>query len=168
MKLLKFGGDVNPYFNSVVKVMVQYAVVQLNDDLINLIKSKVDSATNTKIIIDHLNADNANNFERLCTKISMVQVGITVVGVEDKKYERKYGGGRGGQKGGSNKQFNFYHAKGNTESRCWKKFPDKAPHWIRIKIKVEKAGNKTSGVEIMLASVNGIENHDLNFQQALC
>ena len=57
----------------------------------------------------------------------------------------------------TNKQCNFSHAKGHTEDKCWKKFPHKAPQWIRDKIKKEKSGSKTDGAEVML-----------DFQQACC
>ena len=43
---------------------------------------------------------------------------------------------------------------------------DQVPQWIRDKIKEEKDGSKTGGVEVVVASVEGIESHHLDFQRA--
>ena len=43
--LLKFGGDANAYFNSVVKFKTQFAVAKSDSDLIKIMARKVNSAT---------------------------------------------------------------------------------------------------------------------------
>ena len=200
---VKFSGDANAYYNAIVKVRSMYAVGKSDSDLIKLMARKVNSATYSKMIIDHLNAGAADDFEAICSEISTVQrlagIGsnsnskknssdkeIAVVNADDSKrsfkgkcnfcervcgYREKdcplakkaSGGGKGG---GSNKQCSFCHAKGHTDDKCWKKHPEKAPEWIRDKIK--KAGNETGGVEVVVASVEDVENHDSDFQRALC
>jgi hypothetical protein len=206
LEQVKFSGDANTYYNAIVKVRSMYAVGKSDSDLIKLMARKINSATYSKMIIDHLNAGAADDFEAICSKISTVQrlagIGsnsnskknsldkeIAVVNADDSKrsfkgkcnfcervcgYREKdcplakkaSGGGKGG---GSNKQCNFCGGKGHIEDKCWKKHPEKAPQWIRDKIKKSgKDGKETGGVEVVVASVEDVENHDSDFQRALC
>ncbi len=80
LELLKFGGqDANAYYNAVVKILTQYLVAESDDDLIKPTARKVSSATYTKMIVDHLKAGGANNFQGLYNDISTVQrlVGVS-------------------------------------------------------------------------------------------
>ena len=81
------------------------------------------------------------------------------MGADIQKDDKKSGGG----KGNSNTMCNFCHKKGHTEDNCWKKNLTKAPQWTQDKIKKEKSGSKTGGVEVVVASVEGQD-----FQQACC
>ena len=61
------------YFNQVIKVRSQYAVDKSEADLIKLMARKVNSATYSKMILDHLGSAKANDFELICSEISGVQ-----------------------------------------------------------------------------------------------
>ena len=119
-----------------VKILTQYSVFKSDDDLIKLMARKVNSATYTKIIIDHLKLTSGHSFQEICNDISTVQrsVGVSnsngkkrnsdkeiaVVGTEtaDKK------------KSGKNVTCNHCHKKGHVEVNCWKKNPEKIPQWV--------------------------------------
>ena len=74
LESLKFGGsDANNYYNSVVSIQTQFSVAKSDTDLIKLMARKVTSATYTKMIIDHMVATIADNFQDLCSQISTVQ-----------------------------------------------------------------------------------------------
>ena len=60
------------YYNQVIKARSQYAVTKSESDLIKLMARKVNSATYSKMILDHLGTG-AADFERICTEISGVQ-----------------------------------------------------------------------------------------------
>ena len=61
------------YYNQVIKARSQYAVTKLESDLIKLMTRKVNSATYSKEILDHLGSGNPADFERICSEISDVQ-----------------------------------------------------------------------------------------------
>ena len=61
------------YFNQVIKVKSQYAVNKLEAKLIKLMARKVNSATYSKMILDHLGSAIPNNFKQICSEISNVQ-----------------------------------------------------------------------------------------------
>ena len=61
------------YYNQVIKAKSQYAVTKTDADLIKLMARKVNSATYSKMILDHLGATAPSDFERICSEISGVQ-----------------------------------------------------------------------------------------------
>ena len=176
LESLKFGGgDANSYYNAVVRIMTQYSVTKSDTDLIKLMARKVTSATYTKMIIDHMVAGTANNFQELCNQISTVQrlVGVSnsnsngkkknaekeIAVVETETAEKK--------KSGKNVTCNHCHKKGHVEANCWKKHPEKIPQWVRDKqakrAEKEKSASETGNVEVVVASIEGSD-----FQRARC
>ena len=129
-----------------VKVKAQYAVLESDDDLIKLIARKVNSATYTKMIIDHPKAGTANNFQEICNKISTVQRLAGISNSKSKKSSDKEIAVVGAEtaekkKAGKNVTCNFYHKKGHNEAGCWKKHPDKIPQWVCDK-QAKRAGKE--------------------------
>jgi len=61
------------YYNQAIKVKSQYAVIKSESDLIKQLARKVNSATYSKMILDHLGSGNPADFERICSEISGVQ-----------------------------------------------------------------------------------------------
>ena len=61
------------YYNHVIKVKSQYAVAKSDEDLIKLMARKVNSATYSKMILDHLGKTGPADFELICSEISGVQ-----------------------------------------------------------------------------------------------
>ena len=176
LELLKFGGsDANSYYNAVVRIMTQFSVVKSDTDLIKLMARKVTSATYTKMIIDHMVAGTANNFQELCNQISTVQrlVGVSNSNGKKKNSEKEKEIAVVGtetedkKKSGKNVICNHCHKKGHVEADCWKKHPEKIPQWVRDKqakrAEKEKSASETGGVEVVVASIEGSD-----FQRARC
>ena len=173
LEVLKFGGDANAYYNSVIKTKTQYAVAKSDDDLIKLMATKINSATYAKMIVDHLNSVAANNFELICTQISTVQRLAGISNSKSKKSSDKEIAVVGTEtatekkKAGKNVTCNHCQKKGHKEEECWKKYPDQIPQWVRDKQKKKaekaKAESETGGVEVTVAAIEG-----LDFQLARC
>ena len=176
LESLKFGGaDANTYYNTVVSVMTQFSVTKSDTDLIKLMARKVTSATYTKMIIDHMVARTANDFQELCNQISTVQ---RLVGVSNSNSNGKKKNAEkeiavvgtetaGKKKSGKNVICNHCHKKGHVEDDCWKKHPEKIPQWVRDKqakrAEKEKSASETGNVEVVVASIEGSD-----FQRARC
>ena len=176
LESLKFGGsDANTYYNTVVSVMTQFSVTKSDTDLIKLMARKVTSATYTKMIIDHMVARTANDFQDLCNQISTVQ---RLVGVSNSNSNGKKKNAEkeiavvgtetaGKKKSGKNVICNHCHKKGHVEDDCWKKHPEKIPQWVRDKqakrAEKEKSASETGNVEVVVASIEGSD-----FQRARC
>ena len=91
------------------------------------------------MIVNHLKAGAANDFQGLCNDISTVQ---RLVGVSNsngkKKNSKKEIAVMGAEtaetkKAGKNVTCNHCHKKGHVEADCWKKHPEKIPQWVRDK-----------------------------------
>ena len=174
LESLKFGGqDANAYYNAVVKILTQYSVAKSDDDLIKLMARKVSLAMYTKMIVDHLKAGAANDFQGLCNDISTVQrlVGVSNSNGKKKNSEKEIAvvGAKTAEKkkAGKNVTCNHCHKKGHVEADCWKKHPEKIPQWVRDKqakrAEKEKSASETGGVEVVVASIEGSD-----FQRARC
>ena len=70
---MKFSGDVSSHYNAVIKMRSMFTVGKSDGDLIKLMAQKVNLAAHLKMIIDHLNGMQPNNFEVICRQISTVQ-----------------------------------------------------------------------------------------------
>lgn len=62
------------YYNQVIKAKSQYAVTKTDADPIKLMARKVNSATYSKMILDHLGATTPSDFEKICSEISGCQI----------------------------------------------------------------------------------------------
>jgi hypothetical protein len=71
---------------------------------------------------------------------------------------KKANGGSGGGGGGNGKVCSHCGGKGHDKDSCWKLHPDKAPQWIKDKMKTTEAAG--AGVEVMLSQVDADETQD--------
>ena len=60
------------YYNDMTSVQAQYDVTKLDTEFIKVMAKKVNSATYSKIIVDHLNNPPAD-FEEICSEIAQIQ-----------------------------------------------------------------------------------------------
>ena len=169
------------YYNSQVAIAGKYGAMLDDVEYIKIMAKKVESATYSKMILDHLKGTNYD-FEELCTDISKVQR----MAHASSTYKKEANGssGKGKEKevqltsasGSFNGECSFCHKKGHKrkdckdrkekakgmkcghcgatghlEDGCWKKNPDKAPQWYKDLQK--NKGVSASNVEICLPCV---------------
>ena len=62
----------NKYYKGVAKIVAKYTIKKTETELVKKLAKKVNSATYTKMIVDHLDLDE-QDLELLCRKILIVQ-----------------------------------------------------------------------------------------------